>query len=85
MRSQRTLEKLQIAATTDPDILCDRSQIEETIGSDPKYLEEILNLTKGDLIRLERLGFAFKARYVTNSGKGPHRIRWIIFKEAVGE
>lgn len=96
-------QKLSLAFNKDPEILVGRDELETTLGSDAKYLSEQLGITKNDLIRLERLGFAIKARYSTenkrkrkfkeydSSGKvtketfvtGPHRIRWIIFKEAL--
>lgn len=97
---QSLLEKLKKAVEKDPDIICDRTSVEETLGSDANYLHDVLGLTKSDLIRLERLGFALKARYATQSKRkiaiknsegnielkdvtGPHRVRWLIFKEAL--
>ncbi len=109
--NQRIIQKVITAYEKDRDLLCDRSDLENTLGNDEKYLFEVLGLTKSDLIRLEREGLAMKARYSTanktkrmfkrakivhNEGEkpridfdslpvtGPHRIRWIIFKEVLG-
>ncbi len=76
--------RLRDAYERDPEILCPKDKIEETLGSDPHYLNDILGLDKSDLIRLERLGFAMKARYVVK-GSGEHRVRWLIFQEALDE
>ncbi len=89
--SEQIKKKIRIAAEKDPDILCSKEELGETLGNNPDYLEDVLGITKSDLIRLERLGLAMKARYSTENktlrGKlgvtGPHRTRWIIFKEAV--
>lgn len=72
--------KLIKAFEKDPDILCRKAEVQETLGSDARYLDEVLGLNKSDLIRLERLGLSFKARYETKAG---HRIRWVIYKEAL--
>lgn len=86
MKSEATRLKLKKAAEKDPQILCPRDKVEETLGSDPKYLENELGLTKSDMIRLERLGLAIRARYATSNKRkpdvtGPHRVRWVIFLE----
>lgn len=73
--------RIMKAAESDPDILCRRSEIESTLGSDAHYLANELGITKRDLIRLEREGLALKARYVTK--EGPHRVRWLIFFEVL--
>jgi len=73
-------DKVKAAALKDPEIICAKDKAGETLGSDAKYLEEILGIGKSDLIRLERLGLAVKARYETKQG---HRIRWLIFSEAL--
>lgn len=87
MAYTRVLEKFVDAYTADPGILCERGKETETFGSDAHYLNDILDLTKNDLIRLERLGYAIKARYVTKNKRhpdidGPHRVRWLLFKES---
>ncbi len=78
---QLLIAKLRIAVSRDPEIVVPRSKAADTLGSDAHYLNDILHLSKSDLIRLSRLGFAFKARYVT--GSGVHRTRWVIFEEAL--
>ena len=94
------IEKVRQAAALDPSILCERGKERETFGSNPDYLLDMHDITKQDLIRLERMGFAMKARYVTSNPRnvayfkddkgepikvdGPHRTRWIIFKEVLG-
>lgn len=80
--------KLQQAYQTDPDIFSERGSEQETLGSDVHYLEDILHLDKSDLIRLEREGLAFKARYEMRRRDskpitGTHRTRWVIYKEAL--
>lgn len=82
------IEKVKLAAAQNPDILSDRSSVEETLGSNPDYLLDVWGIDKSDLIRLERKGLAMKARYQTTNKRnskasGPHRVRWIIFKEAI--
>ena len=76
--SKAVLAKFRVALEKDPEIAVDRTKAEETLGSDPRWLLE-LGLTKGNLIQLERIGLALKARYSTKQG---HRVRWILFKEA---
>lgn len=94
----KAIEKVQAAAEKDDSIYTERGKETETFGHNPQFLLEVHGITKSDLIRLERLGLALKARYVTrnprnvsyfndNEGKpipldGPHRVRWILFKEA---
>lgn len=88
--------KIKLAAERDAELLTSKSDVETTLGHDAKYLLEQLDLSKNDLIRLERLGLAMKGRYATEGKRtillkdgskvgitGPHRIRWIIFKEAI--
>lgn len=75
-------KKLKRMFEVDPSIFCDKNKIEETLGSNPAYLEDVFGLTKSDLIRLEREGLAFKARYRVEK-TGEHRVRWILFTEAV--
>ncbi len=88
MRSKQALDHLRRAAEKDPNIVTPREDIEKSLGSDPRTLSD-LGITGGDLLRLQRLGLAVKARYATSNNKrpevtGPHRTRWIIFKEALG-
>jgi hypothetical protein len=91
-------DKVKAAAEKDPSIMCERGTETEVFGHNPQYLLNEYGITKQDLIRLERLGLAAKARYVTKntSGRwafkdaegnkipldGPHRVRWLIFKES---
>jgi hypothetical protein len=91
------IEKVRAAAEKDETIYTERGKETETFGHNPAYLLDTHGITKSDLIRLERLGLATKARYVTRnkSGRwqfkdaegekiiydGPHRVRWILFKE----
>jgi hypothetical protein len=95
--------KLKKAFEQDSDIFCAKADIETTLGSNPDYLKDVFQITKNELIRLERLGLAFKARYSTRNNTkrklrildkdgilvskhlitGPHRTRWIIFKEVL--
>lgn len=88
-------KKLLTAFEKDHEIFCAKNKAEDTLGSNPDYLLDAFGITKSDLIRLERLGFAVKARYATSNkrsyfktadGKpipltGPHRTRWILFTE----
>ena len=92
-------KKLQSAYEKDSDIFCEKSEAGETLGSNPNYLLDVFGITKSDLIRLERLGYAVKARYATVNPRkrfmfetadkkpifltGPHRTRWIIFKDVL--
>lgn len=84
------IQKLIGAYEKDPTILTDRSKIEETLGNDPRWLNE-LGLDKKDLIKLQKMGLAHKAYYETDRNKkrrmvgnymvtGPIRTRWILFK-----
>lgn len=91
-------DKLLAAAAQDPSIFCERGKEDSTFGNNPQYLLDMFGITKSDLIRLERLGLAIKARYVTRNPRnvsyfkdaegnpipvdGPHRVRWLLFKEA---
>jgi hypothetical protein len=75
--------KLQKALLRDPDLLTEKGKESETFGHNPDYLDEILGITKSDLIRLERAGMALKCRYETKDGV--HRTRWIIYKEKTDE
>lgn len=85
-------KKVLKAAEKDPDILSNREDLQDTVGQDHRYLKT-LGLDKSDLIRLERLGLALKCRYVTKNKTGrkvgdyevtgPHRVRWVIFMEAL--
>lgn len=93
----KAYDKVIAAAEKDPSIICERGKETETFGSNPDYLLDVHGITKSDLIRLERLGLAKKARYVTRnkSGRwqfkdaegekimydGPHRVRWILFRQ----
>jgi hypothetical protein len=74
--------KLQKASIQDPSIICEKDKVSETLGSNPDYLKDVFNITKSDLIRLEREGLAMKARYEVEKTR-EHRIRWLIFKEAL--
>lgn len=92
------VEKVKAAAEKDATIYTERGKESDTFGHNPLMLLEVHGITKSDLIRLERKGLAKKARYVTRnkSGRwqfkdaegektmydGPHRTRWILFKEA---
>jgi hypothetical protein len=79
-------DRLRAAVTQDPAILTERTELEKTLGQDPRWLSE-LGIEKADLIRLSRLGYAIKARYEIKKQRkkstGPHRIRWIIFSDAL--
>lgn len=85
----KAYEKVLAAAEKDPSILCERGKEDECFGSNPDYLLDVHGITKSDLIRLEREGLALKARYETRHPKpdrgvcGTHRVRWILYKEAV--
>lgn len=96
--NQKLFQKLKEGFEKDPELLIDRSNLEKTLGNDLNYLKDILGFTKSDLIRLSRLNLAIKARYATENKRkrntimpdgtkvpitGPHRVRWIIFKEAL--
>jgi hypothetical protein len=105
-------EKLKIAAEADSTVVVNRKDAETTFGNNPDYLLDIHGITKSDLIRWERQGLAFKARYETRHPKqdlldklnekraelekssgsplppivgktGVHRVRWVIYKEAL--
>lgn len=94
---KKITETLKLLAQQDPSLCVDRDRVDETFGHNPAYLLDTYGITKSDLIRLERLGLAMKARYVTKNktGKsyfkdtegnpvpvdGEHRVRWILFKE----
>jgi hypothetical protein len=87
MSYEKTILKLKDAAYLDSALLTPKAKAGETFGHNPAYLET-LGLTKSDLIRLSRLGFALKARYATKNKKrphltGPHRTRWILFSEVL--
>lgn len=93
---KKIIETLQLLSRQDPKLCVDRDKVDETFGYNPQELLDRYGITKSDLIRLERLGLAMKARYVTRNtrnvsyfkdveGKpvavdGPHRVRWILFK-----
>lgn len=93
----KAYEKVLAAAGKDETIFTERGKETDTFGHNPQFLLDVHGITKSDLIRLERLGLATKARYVTRnkSGRwqfkdaegekvmydGPHRVRWILFKE----
>lgn len=62
-------QKLATAYSKDPELVCEKAKAGETLGNDAKYLFEVLGLEKSDLIRLERLGLAVKARYDTQNSK----------------
>lgn len=47
----------------DKSLYCTRGKEGETFGHNPDYLLDKHNLTKSDLIRLERKGLAIKALY----------------------
>lgn len=94
---KKITETLKLLAQQDPSLCVDRDKVDETFGHHPDYLFDTYGITKSDLIRLERLGLAMKARYVTRNktGKayfkdaegnlvpvdGEHRVRWVLFKE----
>lgn len=96
---KKIIETLQLLAKQDPKLCVDRDMVDETFGHHPAYLLDTYGITKSDLIRLERLGLAMKARYVTRNPRnvsyfkdeegnavgvdGPHRVRWILFKPEV--
>ncbi len=90
-RLENLRTKIQTAMEKDPTLLSGKAELATTLGHNPDYLLDILGITKQDLIRLEKLGFAMKARYVienkTRRGRigvtGPHRNRWIIFSEVL--
>lgn len=74
------INKIKKAVEQDPKIICDRADIGDTFGNNPDYLLDVFGITKSDLIRLEREGYAMKARYEVEKTK-EHRVRWVIFKE----
>lgn len=91
---QSLKDRIRLAAMQDKEILVSREQVESTLGQDPRYLQT-LGLEKSDLIQLERLGLAIKARYATTNKAarwahleedkrptGPQRVRWIILQGA---
>lgn len=94
----KAYKKVLAAAEKDQSIFTEKGKETETFGHNPSFLLDVHGITKSDLIRLERQGLAMKARYVTSNksgrwqfkdaeGKpitydGPHRVRWILFKEA---
>lgn len=94
----KAYEKVLAAAEKDESVFTERGKETETFGHNPNYLLDRHGITKSDLIRLERSGLALKARYVTRNPRnvsyfndkegnpipldGPHRVRWILFKEA---
>lgn len=85
---QSLVDKIKDAAQADSTLLCSRAKVEETLGNDARYLEEVLGISKSDLIRLERKGLALKARYeMARLDKKPvtgtHRTRWIIFDDVL--
>ena len=55
-------EKLK-NAEWDKSLYCPRDKVTETFGHNPAYLLDTHGLTKGNLIRLERLGLAMRAMY----------------------
>lgn len=57
------IEKVRIASEKDAELLCSRDQLESVLGHNPDYLLEVHGITKNELIRLERKGLAFKAKY----------------------
>lgn len=57
--------KLIKAYSADVEVLTPLDKISTTFGHNPDYLLDIHGITKSDLIRLERLGYAIKARYET--------------------
>lgn len=97
----KALDKVKSASEYDPNFFAIRGKEEETFGHNPEYLLDVHGITKSDLIRLERLGLATKARYVTRNKRnisyfkdstgapipvdGPHRVRWLIFKPEVSD
>lgn len=66
---QALRDKLIRAYEADPEIVCSKEDVDKTLGSDPHYLNDVFGITKSDLIRLERLGLALKARYETRHPK----------------
>lgn len=76
--NKRIIQKITKAFEQDPDLLVTREQLQTTLGHNPAYLEEILGITKSDLLRLSRRGLALKAVYPTVAGV---RVRWFLFKE----
>lgn len=86
---KKIVEALNLIDTMNPTLCVTKDQIDQTLGYNPLELLERYGFTKNDLIRLEREGRAFKARYEVrhpNPKKGvcgTHRTRWILLKEAV--
>jgi hypothetical protein len=94
----KALDKVKAAANQDESIYTERGKETESFGHNPQFLLDVHGITKSDLIRLERLGLATKARYVQRNKRnvsyfsdaqgnpvpvdGPHRVRWLIFKES---
>lgn len=60
--------------------MCSKEEIENTFGNNPAYLLDVFGITASDLLRLEKAGYAVKARYETKQG---HRIRWVIFANTI--
>lgn len=89
MVSNRIKDKIRLAYMQDKTVCTKRGELSTTFGKNPLELLELYDITKADLIRLERRGFAMKARYATenktvrgrNGVTGPHRIRWVIFDD----
>lgn len=66
---QELKAKLVMASRRDPELVCDKADTDKVLGHNPDYLLEVHSITKSDLIRLERLGLALKARYETRHPK----------------
>lgn len=76
-----TLERLRLAVGQDPSIIVHESKIEEAKGVPESYLED-LGLTKADLKRLERYGFAIRGYLRGTNWYGREvdglRKRWVL-------
>lgn len=75
-------ETLKLLAQQDPKLCVKRDEMDKTFGHNPLYLLDTYGLTKSDLIRLERLGLATKARYEV---RHPKANLWDKLDEKINE
>lgn len=78
------LDKIRTAAESDSTLLTDKDKLQEAQGNFPSYLLEMHSITKNDLIRLNRNGYALKAYVQERTNKSIHA-KWVIFKEVLNE
>lgn len=62
---KKIVATLRMLSKQDPNLCVEKGAIDTTFGHNPDYLLDTYGITKTDLIRLERLGLALKARYET--------------------